>query len=296
MSAQAGRGNAALAALVGATLIGLAPIAVRISEVGPLATNLWRFLFALPILALWAALARPIPTTQQTGLLLIAGVLFGIEISLWAAALGLTTVANATLLVNLTPVFAATLGWLLLRERLGGVVLAGGATALAGAMALALARAQTAGGPMASAEAGWIGDALALTGALGYASYLLILRALGKTVSVGAVMFWATLSAAFVSLVLSLSLHETMLPRSVWGWAMLIGLGLVVHVGGQGLIAYGVARLPIVVSTVLLWMQPLVGAVLSWVMFDEALGPLAFVGAALILAGIYVVQRARSGS
>jgi drug/metabolite transporter (DMT)-like permease len=186
-------------------------------------------------------------------------------------------------------VFAATLGWLLLRERLGPVVLAGGATALAGAATLALARAQAAGGPMGSAEAGWIGDGLALAGALGYASYLLIVRALGSNVTVGAVMFWATLSAACVSLGLSFALNETMLPRSAWGWAMLIGLGLVVQVGGQGLIG-----LPIVVSTVLLWMQPLAAAALSWVLFGEALGPLAFAGAALILAGIYVVQRARS--
>ena len=60
------------------------------------------------------------------------------------------------------------------------------------------------------------------------------------------------------------------------------------------LIAYGVARLPIAVSTVLLWTQPLVAAALSWALFGEALGPLAFVGAALVLAGIYVVQRARA--
>jgi len=45
---------------------------------------------------------------------------------------------------------------------------------------------------------------------------------------------------------------------------------------------------------VLLWMQPLVGAALSWIMFGEALGVWAFIGAALILAGIYAVQRARS--
>ena len=65
------------------------------------------------------------------------------------------------------------------------------------------------------------------------------------------------------------------------------------HVLGQGLIAYGVGRLPIVISTVLLWMQPLVAAALSWIMFGEALGALGFVGAALILTGLFVVQRAR---
>ncbi|HRK64287.1 MAG TPA: DMT family transporter, partial [Terricaulis sp.] len=140
-----GQGRAALAALTGASLIGLAPIAIRLSEVGPHATNLWRFLFALPILGLWAGLARANPSARQTGLLIIAGILFGFEISLWAAALGMTTVVNATLLVNLTPVFAAGLGWLLLKERLGAATLAGGAIALAGAIILALARAQQTG-------------------------------------------------------------------------------------------------------------------------------------------------------
>lgn len=294
MGTKDGQGRAALAALTGAALIGLAPIAIRISEVGPHATNLWRFVFALPILALWAGLARPIPSPAQTGLLLGGGILFGLEISLWAAALGLTTVANATLLVNLTPVFAVGLGWLLLKERLSRPVLSGGAVALAGAIILALARAQTGAGPTGAAPLGWLGDSLAFSGALLYAGYLMIVRALGKSVSVGAVMFWATLAAAGVSAAASFLLGEVMLPQSVAGWALLVGLGVLVQVGGQGLIAYGVGRVPLVVSTVLLWMQPLVAAALSWVMFGEALGVWAFLGAALILAGIYLVQRARS--
>lgn len=288
-----GQGRAALAALTGASLIGLAPIAIRLSEVGPHATNLWRFLFALPILGLWAGLARANPSARQTGLLIIAGILFGLEISLWAAALGMTTVVNATLLVNLTPVFAAGLGWLLLKERLGAATLAGGAVALAGAIILALARAQqtgaAAGGPL-----GALGDTLAFSGAIFYAGYLMIVRATGRAVNVGAVMFWATLGAAAVSAIASVALGEDMLPQTFAGWAMLAGLGVVVHVGGQGLIAYGVGRLPLAASTVLLWMQPLVGAALSWIMFGEALGVWAFFGAALILAGIYAVQRARS--
>lgn len=293
MSVNERQGRAVLAALTGASLIGLAPIAIRVSEVGPHATNLWRFLFALPILALWAGVARANPSPRQTGLLLAAGLLFGIEISLWAAALGLTTVVNATLLVNLTPVFAAGLAWVLLKERLNAPTIAAGAIAMAGAVILALARAQetgaAAGGPL-----GWLGDTLAFSGAIFYAGYLMILRKLGRTVNVGAVMFWATLGAAFVAAAASISFGEVMLPHTWLGWAMLVALGLIVHVGGQGLIAYGVGRLPLAASAVLLWMQPLVGAALSWIMFGETLGVWAFVGAALILAGIYAVQRARS--
>ncbi|MGE0529843.1 MAG: DMT family transporter [Hyphomonadaceae bacterium] len=293
MADHSGQGKAALAALTGGALLGLSPIAMRLSELGPNASNVWRFLLALPILALWAAVSRPIPRARQTGWLLFAGVLFGIEVSLWAAALGLTTVTNATLLANLTPVFAALFGWFLFKERLSAPVMAGVAISLGGAVLLALARAQAAAGPTGDPQTGWFGDALGLCAAIGYAGYLLILRMLGKEVNVGAVMFWATIGALFVALVLALIFNEPLLPQTLNGWLILIGLAIIVQVGGQGLVAFGVGRLPIVASTVLLWMQPLVAAALSWIMFGEALGLVALIGAALVLAGIYVVQRNR---
>jgi drug/metabolite transporter (DMT)-like permease len=286
-------GPAALAAVAGAVLIGLAPIAVRISELEPAATNLWRFLFALPILALWASRA-PAPSRRDVSWLLGAGVLFGIELNLWAFALMQTTIANATLLTNMTPVFAAAFGWFVFKERLGMSALAGGAIALVGAVTLALARTQSGAGP--AGGVGWIGDALALTAAVGYAGYLLIVRALGDRVSVGAVMLWGSLSAAAFTFGLCLVTGEALLPQTWQGWAILAALGVVTQAAGQGLIAYGVGRLPIVVSTVLLWMQPVAAAALSWMIFDEKLGALALFGAALVLAGIYIVQRGRTGA
>jgi drug/metabolite transporter (DMT)-like permease len=290
MSEVSGRARAALAATVGAALLGLSPIAMRLSELGPQASNFWRFAFSLPILAFWVAFTRPGPDARQTGWLLLAGLLFGVEVSLWAQALGLTTVTNATLLANLTPVVAAAFGWVVLKERLGAGVLGGAAIALSGAVILALARAEAGQG---SAAQGWAGDALGFSAAFGYAGYLLIVRSLGARVGVGAVMFWATLSAMAYAFCLALIVGETLLPQTARGWVILLGLGVVVQVGGQGLIAYGVGRLPIAASTVLLWMQPLMAAALSWMLFGENLGPLALMGAALVLAGIFVVQRAR---
>ena len=285
------RGGGVIAVSLGGTLIGLAPILVRLSEVGPLATNLWRFVFALPILALWAA--RGAKTgMRDIGWLLLAGVLFGIELNLWAIALTKTTVANATLLANLTPIFAAAFGYFVFKERLGSGVLLGGFAAMAGAVMLALGRAHGGVGP-ASVEEGWLGDAMSLVAAVGYAGYLLIVRSLGSRVSVGAVMFWAGLASALLTLVLCLITREPLLPQTWQAWAILVALGVLVQVGGQGLIAYGVGRLPIVVSTVLLWTQPLAAAVLSWIMFEERLGPIALVGAAFVLAGLFTVQRAR---
>jgi drug/metabolite transporter (DMT)-like permease len=40
--------------------------------------------------------------------------------------------------------------------------------------------------------------------------------------------------------------------------------------------------------------QPVAAAALSWVLFGESLGPLAFAGAGLVLGGVFMVQRARA--
>ena len=284
----------AVAALGGATLLGLSPIMVRVSEIGPQATNFWRFALALPILLVWALQGRRGPDIKQSGWLVFAGVLFGLEVSLWAEALQHTTVANATLFSNMTPLFAALFGWFVFKERLRGGVYLGGAIALIGAATLAIARARANAGPAATPEEGWMGDALGFSAAVGYAGYLLILRHLGGRVSTGAVMFVATLAAAIYTLALALAIGETLLPQTWRGWLVLLTLGVVVQALAQGVIAFGVARLPIVVSTIMLWMQPLSAAVLSWLLFSEALGVVGMIGAALVLAGVFLVQRSRT--
>jgi drug/metabolite transporter (DMT)-like permease len=193
----------------------------------------------------------------------------------------------------MTPIFAAAFAWFVFRERPKAGVFWGGAIALAGALTLAVARARAGAGPADTPQEGWLGDALGFSSAIGYAGYLLIVRHLGGRVSTGAVMLIATMAAAIYALLLSLAIGERLLPETLNGWLVLIGLGVVVQAGAQGLIAYGVARLPIAVSTIMLWMQPVMAAVWSWILFGESLGPLALGGAALILAGVYLVQRSR---
>jgi drug/metabolite transporter (DMT)-like permease len=250
-------------------------------------------LIALPLLAVWAWSGRRTPTRGQVGWLALAGLLFGFEISLWAEALFHTTVANATLLSNMTPIFAAGFAWFAFKERVRSGVYWGGAIALLGAVTLAVARARAGAGPAATPEEGWYGDGLGFSSALGYAGYLLIVRHMGGRVITGMVMLIATGAAALYALVLCLVIREPLLPGTLYGWLILIGLGVVVQAGAQGLIAFGVARLPIAASTIMLWMQPVTAGVWSWALFGESLGPLALGGAALVLAGVFLVQRAR---
>jgi drug/metabolite transporter (DMT)-like permease len=286
---RGGIGSALASVATGGALLAFAPIGLRLSELGPQATAFWRFVFALPLLAIGFALAPEKPSLKDWGLLGAAGASFGADLALFHAALVLTTVVNATLLSNMTPVFAAAAGWVIFRQRVGWSFAGGALTALAGAGLLATARAQS-----GHDAGGTLGDALGLASAVFYAAYLVVVSSARQRVGVRVTMFVTTFASLLFVLVTALIAQENFLPESWRGWAVLVGLGVVVHVGGQGLIALGIGRLPIALSTVLLWIQPVTAAGLSWLLFGEALGPLAFLGAALILGGVWIVQRTRA--
>src|SRR5512147_2584237 len=100
----------------GAIAIGYAPIGLRMSEFGPQATGFWRFLLALPLIggviyAQGGRLGRP------SLLALVAGTLFGLDIAFWHASLVMTSVANATFIVNLGTAAVGLVAWIALKER-----------------------------------------------------------------------------------------------------------------------------------------------------------------------------------
>jgi drug/metabolite transporter (DMT)-like permease len=85
-----------------------------------------------------------------------------------------------------------------------------------------------------------------------------------------------------------------MLPVSAFGWWMLVGLALISHAAGQGLIAYALAHLPAAFSSVSLLSQPVMAALLAWVLLSEGLMPLQILGGLIVLAGIYLARRGSS--
>jgi drug/metabolite transporter (DMT)-like permease len=72
---------------------------------------------------------------------------------------------------------------------------------------------------------------------------------------------------------------------------VLVGLALVTQILGQGLIAYAFAHLPASISSVSLLIQPVMAALYAWILFQEAVSPAQFLGAAIVLAGIWVAKR-----
>jgi drug/metabolite transporter (DMT)-like permease len=103
----------------------------------------------------------------------------------------------------------------------------------------------------------------------------------------------STITALFL-LPAALASGEATLPATASGWWILIGLALVSHAAGQGLIAYSLAHLPAAFSSVSLLFQPVMAALFAWVLLSEALVPLQMAGGVIVLAGIYLARRGSS--
>lgn len=287
----------ALPALIaGACLTGLAPIFVRLAADGggaPLAAAFWRFAFSLPILAAWAAAERRTAAAagaRPWSLAALSGVLFAGDLGTWHAGIMRTDVANATLLVNLTPVLVGAAAWLWLGERPCRRFLAGGLVALAGAALLSGAGF----GAVAEAERGTraLGDLLSALTAVWYAAYMLTVKAARGALGAGQIMLVSSAVGAAVLGGVALALGIPLLPAAAGAWLWLALLGLLSHAGGQGAIAFALGRLPAGFAALMILVQPLIGAAAAWILFDEILGPLQLFGGALVLAGLWTASRA----
>jgi drug/metabolite transporter (DMT)-like permease len=284
--------NPALGALlVGAACIALSPIFVRLSEAGPTATAFWRVALAVPVLWILFFLRTKARSQRYSGkwpLLLAAGFAFAGDLGFWHASVKLTSVANSTLLANLASIFVTLAAWIFLRQKPTRLFLAGLGAALLGVLLLVNIS-------LAFSSTGLVGDALGVVTAMFYAGYILAVKALrdrGET-TLHLMAVTSTITMLFL-LPAALASGETLLPATAFGWWILIGLALVSHVAGQGLIAYALAHLPAAFSSVSLLSQPVLAALFAWVLLSEALVPLQLAGGLIVLAGIYLARRGSS--
>ena len=65
-----------------------------------------------------------------------AGLFFAADLTVWHWSIKLTSIANATLLANFSPIFVALGGWLIYRQRVSLRFVIGMLTALAGTVFL----------------------------------------------------------------------------------------------------------------------------------------------------------------
>ena len=280
----------AFAALVfGAVAMGISPVFVRFAEVGPFASAFWRVALALPFLLIWAVLEERWSGSPLSGLMrfdkaiILAGVFFAGDLFFWHLSILNTTIANATLLACLAPVWVVLFSGVLIGEAVGRQAYYGLILCLAGTTALI-------GSSFALEPERLLGDVYGFLTSIFFGFYFLAIRVARRQREAGAVTFMSTVVTMLILLVVTLISGQGFIPQTALGVAALLALGLVSHSFGQGLLSVALGSLSAAFSSLVIFIEALAAAIVGWLILSEALTPLQFLGGGLILLGVWVAR------
>ncbi len=287
------QGLALIALIVGAVTLGMSPILVRLSELGPTASAFHRVFLALPALWLWSTLekhrqdpvSKPRPaTTKDYAVMALAGFFFAGDLAFWHWSLQFTTVANATLLATMAPIWVTLGAFVLFKERFSKLFLFGVAVAIVGAAVLM-------GDSLQLSKDRLFGDLLGLVTGIFFGAYMLTVGRLRAHFSTAAIMLLSTVVTAIILLPATLFSGETLIAVTLSGWLVLLALALLTHVGGQGAIAYALAHLPASFTSVAMLLEGVAAVFLAWIILAETPGSWQIVGACIVIGGIVIARR-----
>lgn len=280
--------------------IGLSPILVRLSELGPIATGFYRVSFAIPfftLLLLWdgnESSKRQARTPKQLFIksyqdhlaLILIGFIFGLNQVFWHLSLQYTYVANATLLANMSALFVIPLGWFFFGKRVSLLFIIYALCSFSG-VALLLS--------VSMADFSLLqGDLMAIGAAVCYAFYQLAIGSIRQRYSVAEQMLWTAIWSSIFLLPCVWLFGEQLLITTFYAFIILFCLSFFCHFIGQGAISFALGYVsPNLVSLTLL-IQPVTAAILGWIVFAEVLGAVQLAGMIIILLFIYLARRASS--
>jgi drug/metabolite transporter (DMT)-like permease len=272
------------AAVFGALAIAFSGIFYLWSGVSPSTGVFWRCVWGLPILLVVAWRERQAlgPMSRRSvGLCIAAGVCFGIDLITFHYAVDVIGAGLATVMGNLQVVIVALAAWALFGERPRTEVLVALPVMLLGVVLIS--------GIVGSGAYGvdpQLGVAIGLLTATAYAGYLLIIRRATPDRRPAAPVAIATAVTAACAALFGTAVGDLDLTPGLPADLYLIALGVLSQSVGYLAIQVSLPRLPAVIASVLLLVQPVTTVILGAILLRELPSAFQLAGVALVIFGI----------
>ena len=276
-----------IALAVGISALSLSAMFVRWAEApGPI-TGFYRLLISTILFTpLFIRQQKQLEPINKKYLIfpLFAGIFTAFDFAFWNSSLKYTTAANATLLGNTSPLWVALFAFFILREKLRSTFWFGLIIALAGA-ALVM------GSDFLLHPTLGLGDLMASAAAIFYASYQLTTQRGRKYIDPFRYIWLIGVSATISMFIMNLSLGNSFTGYSTQTWIIFFVTAIVSQMIGYLAISYALGHLPASVVSPTLIGQPILTTILAIPMLGEIPNPIQWIGGAIALAGIYMVNQ-----
>lgn len=224
------------------------------------------------------------------GWLLGSGLCLAVHFATWITSLEYTSVASSVALVSTSPLWVALIAWLAWREPLTPRLGAGLALSLAGSVLISLAEARA-----AISARPFLGNVLALTGALAVSGYWLIGRRMRRRLPLVpyVTVVYGTAAALLMAAALLLRQRLGGFAPATYGWFLL--LALLPQLLGHSSFNWALGQLPASYVAIATLGEPIGAAILAYAFLGETPTRLKLLAAGMVLAGIYLALGRRSG-
>jgi drug/metabolite transporter (DMT)-like permease len=276
-----------LAGVLGALVIAFSAILVRLAEVAPSTAAFFRCAYALPLLGLLAWRERRRYGTRplrERVLAWVAGVMFAADLTFWHHSIEAVGAGLGTVLGNTQVVLVGLIAWVALGERPANRSLAAVPVVFAGVILIS--------GVIGSGAYGddpLLGVVFGVLTAITYALFILILRhGNADDRRPAGPLFDATLSSAVFAGLGGIAVGDIDWAPGLEAQAWLVLLALSSQVLGWLLISVSLPRLPALLTSIVLMLQPVCTVFLGAILLSEAPSAVQLVGVAVVIAGVAV--------
>jgi drug/metabolite transporter (DMT)-like permease len=277
----------AVAGALGALVIAFSAILVSLAEVSPSTAAFFRCLYALPVLGVlaWMERTRYGPRPRRDRMLALgAGVLLAFDLTLWHHSIEAVGAGLATVLGNVQVVFVGLIAWAALDERPDNRALASIPVVFFGVVLISGVI-----GAGAYGDDPVLGVVFGMLTAITYALFILILRqGNSDTRRPAGPLFDATLTSALFSGLGGVAVGDIDWVPGLESQAWLLILALSSQVVGWLLISVSLPRLPAVLTSILLMLQPVGSVILGTMLLSEAPSTVQLAGVVVVLGGVAV--------
>lgn len=271
-----------LAVTAAMVVFGINNVIVRTTDLSGTATASYRLFLGVGLLSTVLTVVGRRPTSAGLRLALAPGLAYGVSILLFFSAFKATSIANATLIASLQSGLSLTVVGRLFGERvrMPELVLTGAATA---GVALVILGGETGGAGRLS------GDLLAIGGMLANTVYFVLAKRARErsTVAAGSFQVGLLLVAAAMTVPLMAGSADRVLPDAD-DWVRLVALAVGGTLGHLG-VNWAHRHVTLTTASLLTLAVPVVSSAIAWVVLDEHLSAVQWVGAGITLASLAAV-------
>lgn len=279
----------AYAALATGTLaLSFAAMFIRWAQAPGVVTGFYRLLISTIILVPLMLTRSPSKVDEIRWLDLLPPTLSGMcmaaNFALWNTSLSYTSVANASILGQISPLWVCLTAWLVFRDRLSKYFWLGLLVIFAGLLLITNAYS------ISDAHLG-VGDMMAASASLFSAAYVMLTQ-WGRRRLDSLTYVWVNgASATAWTFLLTLALKYPLVGFPPQTWLIFGVAAIVTQVIGYLAISFALGHLPAAVVSPSLNLQPVLTILLAIPLLGESPTPIEAVGCVLAIGGVFLINR-----